>query len=944
MGKTLIGFLALLFLMGIGTTSHAAENVTYGDYLKAHQEKPHASASITIQGEDELSRGHTVLHQYRGLTGKAILMDATSNGHWAFVVPEDGLYALRVHYYPIEGKSASIERQLRIDGKIPFKEAGNIIFSRVWGNKSDTIVKDINNNDLRPLQIEKPRWRDTYVQDTQGYYSEPYVFYLTKGQHHMTLESIREPMVIDYMVFEPLEQFKSYDEVAADYKEMGYKPVEDVHMVIEGESAVEKSSPTLYPLNDRTSPLTSPYHHTKIRMNTIGGYNWRIPGDWMTWKVEVPKDGLYKLSMRCRQNFLRGIYATRRLMIDGKKPFKEAEQFKFYYKKDWDIYHFGNEEEPYLFYLTKGTHDMTLDIGLGDLGLIFQKAEHSLEELNELYRKIIMITGNVPDKFRDYQLDKQIPELVETLKTQSEALHTITSELERVTGEKSDQTVILSKLHYQTKDFSEHVDSIPSRLDVFKNNITGLGAWVVSAKEQPLEIDYLMLSSPEQEMPRTKATFWEKAKHLVMGFFASFSEDYTALGLTKELQSKEKIKVWMSGGRDQANILRLMIDEMFTPVTGIQVDLQLVGQTVLLPATLGGRGPDVAMLLTNDIPVNYAMRRAVYDISKFDDFDEVKERFLASSLVPYTYKDGVYALPDQQWFPMLFYRKSILEELDIDIPQTWDDLINLIPALQKNNLEIALQLESDMDRVQRQMMVLPVNSIFSALLYQHGGNLYTGDARKSALDSKIAMEAFKQWSDFYTSYKLPLQANFYNRFRTGEIPIGIVDYSYYNSLVVFAPDIRGDWDFAPIPGTIKPNGQIDRSIGGSGLGTILLEHSKYKEASWAFMKWWTEKDTQVRFGREMEGILGAAARYPTANVEALQELPWPAKDLKALNEQWKWVKGIPEVPGGYLTGRYVDNALKKVIDEGTNPRDSLYEYVDMINTEMVIKRKEFGER
>lgn len=928
----------------MGTTSYAANQTTYGEYLNEYNSKPHASTSIYIQGEDEISRVHKILNNYEGNTGKAILTEATGKGDWHFNVEEDGLYALKINYYPIEGKSASIERQLLIDGEIPFKEAKNLIFSRVWGNKSDIIVKDINDNDLRPLQIEKPHWRETYVKNTEGYYKEPYLFYLTKGQHLLTLESIREPMVIDSIIFEPLEQLKRYEEVEAEYQELGYKPVEDIKLVIEGEAAARKSSPTLYPLNDRTSPLTQPYHHTKIRMNTIGGYNWRIPGDWITWKVDVPKDGLYQLSMRSRQNFLRGIYATRSLLIDGKKPFVEAEQFKFYYNKEWEIYNFGKEEEPYLFYLTKGSHDITLEIGLGDLGLIFQKAEHSLEELNNLYRKIIMITGNVPDKFRDYQLDKQIPELIQTLEEQQKELHNITSELEKVTGEKSDQTVILSKLEYQTKDFSKNIDSIPARLDDFKNNISGLGSWVVSAKEQPLEIDYLMLSSPDQVMPRTKANFWEKTRHWVMGFFSSFTEDYTELGLTKELASKQKIKVWISGGRDQANILRIMIDEMFTPNTGIQVDLQLVGQAVLLPATLGGRGPDVAMLLTNDLPVNYAMRNAVYDISQFDDYDQIKKRFRESTLVPYSYKDGVYALPDQQWFPMLFYRKSILEELNIDIPETWDDVINMIPVLQKNNLEFCMQLESDMDRVKRQMMVLPVNNVFSALLYQNGGKFYGPDASRSDLDSKIAMEAFKQWSDFYTSYKLPIQANFYNRFRTGEMPIGIVDYSYYNSLVVFAPDIRGDWDFAPIPGTKKPNGEIDRSIGGSGLGTILLKNSKYKEASWAFMKWWTEKDTQVRFGREMEGILGAAARYPTANVEALKELPWPIKDLEALNEQWEWVKGIPEVPGGYLTGRYLDNALKKVIDEGTNPRDSLYEYVDMINTEIIIKRKEFGER
>ena len=45
-------------------------------------------------------------------------------------------------------------------------------------------------------------------------------------------------------------------------------------------------------------------------------------------------------------------------------------------------------------------------------------------------------------------------------------------------------------------------------------------------------------------------------------------------------------------------------------------------------------------------------------------------------------------------------------------------------------------------------------------------------------------------------------------------------------------------------------------------------------------------------GREMEGLMGAAARYPTANIEALQELPWPIRDYRSLEEQWEWVQGF----------------------------------------------------
>lgn len=121
----------------------------------------------------------------------------------------------------------------------------------------------------------------------------------------------------------------------------------------------------------------------------------------------------------------------------------------------------------------------------------------------------------------------------------------------------------------------------------------------------------------------------------------------------------------------------------------------------------------------------------------------------------------------------------------------------------------------------------------------------------------------------------------------------------------------------------------------------MLRQAKNKDAAWEFMKWWVDKDSQVRFGREMEGLMGAAARYPTANVEALKELPWPTSDYRNLEEQWQWVQGVPEVPGGYFTGRHLDNALREVINNGTNTADALYDYVQEIDYEIDQKRAEF---
>jgi ABC-type glycerol-3-phosphate transport system substrate-binding protein len=111
--------------------------------------------------------------------------------------------------------------------------------------------------------------------------------------------------------------------------------------------------------------------------------------------------------------------------------------------------------------------------------------------------------------------------------------------------------------------------------------------------------------------------------------------------------------------------------------------------------------------------------------------------------------------------------------------------------------------------------------------------------------------------------------------------------------------------------------------------------------SWEFMKWWTSTETQVQFGREMEGILGPAARHNTANKLALEQLAWPAKDQRALIEQQYNIKSIPQVAGSYIVGREVENAFRRVINDLANARETLYEYSLSINREIDRKRKEF---
>ena len=194
--------------------------------------------------------------------------------------------------------------------------------------------------------------------------------------------------------------------------------------------------------------------------------------------------------------------------------------------------------------------------------------------------------------------------------------------------------------------------------------------------------------------------------------------------------------------------------------------------------------------------------------------------------MPYTYKGKVYALPETFTFNMMFYRSDILAEYDLPVPQTWQDVYNCMVKLSMNGMFFG---------------VMPTVQTYASLLYQNGGAFYNEDGSASALDSPTAIRAFEQWTGFYTEYSSTVDFDFANRFRTGEMPIGIGDYTIYNQMSVFATEIKGLWEFTSIPGVEKTdengNTYIDRSTATTGSACILLKTAKDYESAWKFMDW-----------------------------------------------------------------------------------------------------------
>ena len=914
------------------------DTTDYESYLKEHSGSDVAKTveEIVIDGNDYYEKSDDFYSESDGL---CTLEEGSVT--YRFDVPQDCFYNIKIDYYPTEGKNNSIERIVYINGEVPFENAEYIEFSRVWEDAED-ISRDSRDNDVRPRQSEHAMWLETYISDSDGYYQEPFEFFFSKGTNTITLESSKEPMKIGKITLTRCEEIPSYEEYLESYALQGVSSaLANIFLKVQAEDALYKSDSTLYPIADRTSPISEPYSPSKTRLNEIGGTNWKTVGQWISWEVEAPESGFYTLALRYRQNINTGVTVVRSLSIDGEIPFKEASELKFLYKNDWQMKRLApnansTDYEPYTIYLEKGTHEIKLEVSLGsELSEIIRRTDLTISELNRSYRQLLMIIGSSPDTMRDYQLETKAPEALSILKTQYQEIKQIRELLSVYTeGAGSSSFATIDNLTNQLEKMINDPRTIAKQWSAFKDNIVSLGSWELSMKEQPLEIDYLILCSPDTELPEAEAGFIAKVVHEIKQFAASFVEDYDSIG---EVYGEDSLEVWIladgsnvtsmtGGGRDQATVIKQLADNYFVPNSGIPVNIKLVNKDVLLSATLAGEGPDVALNVAGKEPINYALRNAVADLTQFDDFEEVTGWFHENAFEQFTFEDGVYALPQTMSFHVMFYRADILKELGLEVPNTWDEFYEALSVIQKNNMNVG---------------IFPDYTTFAMFLYQHGGSYYSEDGTESGLNTEEAVDAFKQWSGNYVNYKMPVTFDFANRFRTGEMPLAIGDYTNYNYLSVFAPEIRGLWGFTVVPGFETDEG-MDRSVSAWETAAIIMETSEQKENAWEFLKWWMSTETQSDYGNEIESVLGVSGRVATANLEALENLPWSSKDYRQLLRQMQEVKAIPEIPGSYYTERNIKNAFYTVYNNNEDPRETLQDIVKTINSEIDAKRKEFG--
>lgn len=906
-----------------------AYETNYSDYAEKNK---YNNASEEITAAVVSTDGETV-------NEKEIKLKKENSVVFSLEVKENAAFNIKLSLGNVLESADGYRIKLLIDGALPFGECSDLLVSSVWEDDGD--IRTLPSGDeIAPVQKHTEGLTETLIIDSKGLVSDPYVFSLSGGAHTLTVTAIDNEFILGSLKLVPVENPESYAEVSKKYDKSEYYTGKQI--VIEGEKSLYRTSSSLIAKSDRTSASVAPSSPLKSLINYVGGESWSKAGDTIAWKVDVPEDGIYKLGFSFKQNFVTNGKSFRNLKIDGKTPFAEAAEIGFDYGNGWQFESFCDKDKnDYLFYLTKGEHELSLTATLSNVADVIGQLNKIVGELGDLYLDIIMITGESPDANRDYELHKQIPEFVDVLKTSKEKLEEMLKELsggeyvnEELSGSMRNMIRILNEM--TSNLYSAHL-----QITSFSSAQQTLSAWLYDLSQMPLSIDQIILAAPEEEFDTPQVSFFKKLKFSAVRFFTAFTKGYSSESAAQK-DNDRTIKLWVNWGRDQVKVLSNMIYSDFVPNTGINVVIEQVNAT-LVQGIISNNSPDLYLHLSRSQPVNYAMRDVVYNLSNFDDLDEVlSANFQEGSEIPYMYRGGCYALPDTQQFDVMFYRKDIFEKLGLKVPETWDDFISTTAALQRNKMNVYLPYTKLAASGTVNVGVGGL-TFYPTLLMQMNGEIYNDEQNKTVLQNATGVKAFTFWTDFYTRYGLDPQANFYNKFRAGVYPLGVSVYSLCFTLSAGAPELDGKWGIAAVPGTKQADGSINRKCAGSGTGCSIMQNSKNKEAAWEFIKWWVSTDTQYRYSSEVEAILGETARVHSANINAVKKLSWDSDVLEVIMSQWANVNEVPEIPGSYYVARSIDQAFWATRNGKSSPREAITEWSKISDVEIARKIEEYSK-
>ena len=845
-------------------------------------------------------------------------------------VPEDGLYFMDFDYISYDESILPVSMGMTVDGDYPFYECRNVSLDTTW-KLSDEPSYDRYENQVVTVPEKNIKWESKYLMDSSYRHSSPLKLELSEGEHVFELEVKEGTLLLGNLTLEA-------PSVVEEYK--GSEKADGNQLIpIQGENYYETNSSSIHGVAEYDTSL-EPYEVTDTRLNTLDSDSFADAGQRVTYQFEVKEAGYYYIAQNYRQSDKTDFPVFVDIEVDGKIPNTAFQSYGMAYTTNYKTTTLTDSNGNNLsVYFDKGMHTISYTISMDNICYIMEEIDTIMSGVNDLALEITKVAGNNSDKYRDLRLSRYIPNLDKTLRDYSDRL----TELEKSAikwSDSDDGVAVMSSMliaAQQLRSLAENPDEIPYRVGELSTSQNSVNHYLAQAIDDlivnGLAIDRVYIYQESAELPE-KPGFFKSIGMNIRRFIASFTEqDYSASNT-----NDENLQVWVNRSSQYVQIMQKMIDEYFTPETGIEVDISIMpDQYKLVLANSSGNAPDVATGINYTIPYELAVRGALVDMTQYSDFQEAAKPYEPGFFMTGTIGDQVFSMPETMNFWVLFYRTDIMDKLGIGVPQTMDDMINMLPTLQMRGLNMYYPTAG--------MLLMRNFHGTTPLMVQNGGSLYNSTASQGvALGDETTVNGFEKLTDLFTVYNMPVNCdNFYQHFRNGDYPIGIADYATYNMITNAAPELKSSWNIALAPGTIQEDGTIDRSVCGCAEASVIFKSdSEREQKAWKFIKWWSSTETQAEFGQTIQISYGDDYIWPTANMDAFKELPLPADHKQVIRDTAKNVVDVARVPGTYLLEREVSNAFNDVTVNGDNLQSRIDKAVKSVNHEFDRKLEEFG--
>lgn len=847
-------------------------------------------------------------------------------------VPETALYRIGFDYLSYDQSILPIKFSLRVNGEYPFYEARNLSFETNWARQEE-ISLDRYGNEIVSMPDKLIRWENKYLSDASYRYSQPLMVELQKGTCELEIAVSEGNFLLGNIYLSAPVQVADYtgSERAAG-KEL---------ITIEGEDFYLRNDSSIHAIGEYDSALY-PLSATETVLNTVDSDSFKSAGQSITWEFAVEKAGYYYVGMNYRQSEKNDFPVFLDIRIDGEIPNTAFQSWQAEYTTKYRTTSLTDGEGNKLsVWLDAGYHTISYTISADALRYVLESVDEIMNGVNDLSLEVTKVAGTNKDKYRDLKLTKYIPDVQERLYGWVDRLYELAGSATKFVDAKDAEDVAafgyLIIAAKQLKSLGDDPNELIYRVDELSTSVNSINTQIANfvdlINDNNLSIDRIYIYQEDAKLP-TGLNFFQSLWLSVRRFFHSFFGTSYSASNTDETH----LQVWVNRPRQYVEIMQKMIDEQFTARTGIEVDLSIMTDAnKLVLANASGDTPDIATGINYAIPFELGIRGALVDLTKFDNYKEVFGRYSEGLLVSSVIGDGLYSLPETMNFYVMFYRSDILEKLGLTPPETMDELIAMLPDLQMRGLNVYYPTAS--------MLAMRNFHGTTPLIFQNGGSLYGETALELSVNSEASIDGLTELTELFTLYDLPVDVpNFYQHFRNGDLPIGIADFNSYNLIQNAAPEIANSWEIALIPGVPdEKTGEIKRYMSGGAESTVMFASNDEREQqAWEFMDWWSSTQVQAQFGQMLQIMYGDEYIWPTANLEAFEQLPYPTAHKDIIMEQAASILEAPRLLGSYMLERELSNAFNDIVVNGDTLRARVDDMVKTVNRETERKLEEFG--